>query len=102
MVTLKRSAEISLEEATLVANRMKGIQMLNQLQQLTLELSSYTSEDEFEKWLYKNASNHGLESLKAVETFYLEGVHPSLNAIEVSIAILRDFRGEHFAKREIA
>ena len=94
MLQLKRSQEITETEAVLVANRMRGVRKLAELQSLVEELASYTSEQQFIDWCETYSNDYANECLKAIETFYLEGIHPSLNAIDLSIALLKDFRGE--------
>lgn len=94
---LKRANEITEVQSVVVYNRMKGIELLHMIQMITDELSDVSTEDQFLEWIEKNASKHAMESLKAVETFYLEGIHPSLNVLEVTLAVLRDFRGEILA-----
>lgn len=105
MLQLKRSQEITQTEAMMVANRMRGVRRLAELQLLAEELSNYTTEQQFIDWCNVNGNQYAFDCLKAIETFYLDGVHPSLNAIDVSIAVLKDFRGyaaEKLVKQEIA
>lgn len=94
---LKRSNEISNTQSLVVYNRMKGVELLHQIQLITAELSNVSTEEQFMKWADSNVSKYAMEALEAVEHFYLEGVHPSINALEVSLSVLKDFRGEILA-----
>ena len=94
MVQLKRANEVTEAEATMVANRMRGVRRLYELQCLVEELSESTTETQFLNWLQENSNEYIMRSIKAIEVFYIDGVHPSIEAIDVTISVLKDFRGE--------
>ena len=105
MLHLKKYSEITEAEKQLVANRMEGVALLNRFQELVLELSEYTTDSQFEEWFNDCGNDYIATAMKAVETFYINGTHPSLEAIKVTIATLLDFRGyavDHLVKQEIA
>lgn len=105
MLTLKKYNEITETEKELVSNRMQGVNLLHRFQELVLELSEYTTDKQFETWFEDCGTEYIATAMKAVENFYIDGTHPSLEAIRVTIATLLDFRGyavDHLVKQEIA